>query len=106
MTPVENREFKRVSHEAPLRYAFRNSDTFFSVTMCNYCDQGMCFISGYELEPGSEINIMPDEDPRADGGHSIQDHYQAKVKWCRPLQGTDAFFYKVGVQYRKPSLPE
>ena len=99
MSRTENREFNRVHHDAPLLYVFQDSDSFYSATLCNYGEDGMCFESGYELEPGTEIVIMLDDYPRSVSGHEIQKRYNAIVKWCQSRPDTAAFFYRVGVKY-------
>lgn len=99
--PTENREFERHRHDASLLYAFQNSDKYYSATMCDYGDDGMCFVAGYALEPGSEIFIKMENFPEDVGGHNIKECYNAVVQWCEPMPDTDAFFYKVGVKYSR-----
>jgi hypothetical protein len=60
---TENRESKRHKHDAALLYAFHNSEKYYSATMCDYGDDGMCFVAGYSLEPGSEIFIRMENFP-------------------------------------------
>jgi len=99
LTQAENRESERRKHEASLLYAFHDSDKYYSATMCDYGDDGMCFVAGYSLEPGAEIFIRVENFPDEAEGHNIREWYNAVVQWCEPLPDSDAFFYKVGVKY-------
>ena len=99
---TENRESERRKHDAALLYAFNDSENYYSATMCNYGDDGMCFVAGYSLEPGSEIFIRMENFPEEAVGHNIKEWYNAVVQWCEPMPDSDAFFYKVGVRYSKP----
>jgi hypothetical protein len=103
MNPTENRESKRHKHNAPLLYAFQHADIYYSATMCDYGVDGMCFLAGYELKPGTEIFIMIEDYAHSAEGHDIHEYCNAIVQWCEPMPNTDAFFYKVGVKYHEPS---
>ncbi len=98
---TDNRKHQRYTHNAPMVYAFQNSDLFFSATICNYCKTGMCFEAGYALTPGAKIFIMLENYSRDAKGHDISNQYRAEVKWCSPVSDSDAFFYNVGVKYRR-----
>ena len=98
---TEKREFERRKHEAALLYAFHESEVYYSATLCNYGDDGMCFLAGYSLEPGSKIFIRMENFPDEAVGHDIKEWYHAVVQWCEPMQDSDAFFYRVGVKYSK-----
>jgi hypothetical protein len=65
---TENRESERCKHDAALLYAFNDSENYYSATMCNYGDDGMCFMAGYSLEPGSEIFIRMEKFSRRGRG--------------------------------------
>lgn len=103
---TENRHSRRHRHDAPLLYAFQNSDMFFSATLCNYSDSGLCFEAGYPVRPGTEIFVMLENDPRDTAGHPIRRGSHVQVRWCRPRPDADAFFYRIGARYfeKLPSL--
>jgi hypothetical protein len=98
---TENRESERHKHEAALLYAFNDSEKYYSATMCNYGEDGMCFVAGYSLEPGSKIFIRIENYPDEAAGRNIKEWYNAVVQWCEPMPNSDAFFYHVGVKYSK-----
>jgi hypothetical protein len=98
---MENREGERHSIGVPIVYAFKNTDKFFGGELCNYSRGGLCFESSYPIRPGAEIYIMMDEKPIDDDRNEIFGECLAEVRWCRKLPDVDAFFYWIGVKYRR-----
>lgn len=95
----ERRVFERQGNDAPLIYAYHNSDKFFHAIMCNFSKDGMCFETPDAIDPGSDLYIMM-ENYSPD---TIQaEHYEgyfAEVRWCCPLPDPQASGYRVGVKY-------
>jgi hypothetical protein len=65
----------------------------------------MCFESGYEVGSGARIRIKKLASPVEQAGHEKDRGCLAEVKWCKPVSGKDAFYYRVGVEYVEPANP-
>jgi len=97
----ERRVFDRHDFDAPLIYAYHNTDQFMHAVMCNYSKDGMCFLTPAEINPGSNIYIMM-ENYSPDTIHSeLYEGYFAEVMWCCPPPEPEVSEYKVGVKYYK-----
>ena len=103
MVQSDKRKHRRIAHQAPVLYAFQDSDLFFSATMRNYCKNGMCFEAGYAMNPGVEIFVMIEDYSRNFEGHDLLNACHARVRWCKPLPDSDAFFYNIGIKYCQPT---
>jgi hypothetical protein len=97
----ERRMFKRIKNDAPIVYAYHNTDQFFQAVMCNYSSEGMCFQTPDGVDPGSDIYIMM-ESYSPDTIHAeVYEGFFAEVRWCRPLPASELHGYRVGVKYYK-----
>ncbi|MGD2185425.1 MAG: PilZ domain-containing protein [Desulfobacterales bacterium] len=97
----ERRVFERHNHDAPIIWAYYNTDQFIQAVMCNYSKDGMCFKTPDEIYPGSDIYIMM-ENYSADTIHAeLYEGYFAEVKWCRRRKDPEMPEYTVGVKYYK-----
>lgn len=97
----ERRVFDRHSLDAPIIYAYHNTDQFIKAVMCNYSKDGMCFKTSDEVSPGSDIYIMM-ESYSPDTAHTeLYEGYFAEVKWCRQPTEPEVPGYQVGVKYYK-----
>ena len=97
----ERREHERLDLNAPVVYAFHDSDLFYQARMSNYCKGGMCFISDNAIEPGADIYIMMENfSPDAIDVESY-DGYRAEVRWCREVTLDNNQKFLVGVKYYK-----
>lgn len=97
----ERRMFERHDTDAPIVYAYHNTDQFFQAVMCNYSKDGMCFNTPDEIDPGSDIYIMM-ENYVPDTIHAhLYEGYFAEVRWCCQLQTHEVPGYQVGVKYYK-----
>lgn len=98
---VERRVFERHENEAPIVYAYHDTDQFFQAEMCNYSKEGMCFKTSEIVAPGSDIYIMM-ENYSLDAVHAeLYEGYFAEVRWCQQLPCHDIPGYQVGVKYYK-----
>jgi hypothetical protein len=78
-TKDERRVFERHDNDAPVIYAYHNTDR----------------------DTGSDIYIMM-ENYAPDTIHAeLYEGYFAEVRWCRQLPDTEVPGYKVGVKYYK-----
>lgn len=97
----DRRVFDRHELDAPIIYAYQNTDQFIHAEMCNYSKDGMCFKTPDEINPGSDIYIMM-ENYSPDTVHAeLYEGYFAEVKWCCQPSEADMTEYKVGVKYHK-----
>ena len=100
-TKDERRVFERYDNDAPIIYAYHNTDRFFHAMMCNYSKDGMCFKSPDSLATGSDIYIMM-EDNAPDTIHAeLYEGYFAEVRWCCQFPDPEVTEYIVGVKYYK-----
>jgi hypothetical protein len=100
----DRRECERFEHRAPVVFAYRDSDQFHDARICNLCQSGMCFETGADVRPGSDIYIMM-ESYLPDGiGSEIYDGYLARVCWCQQLPDAENLRYQVGVQYYRTQV--
>ncbi len=77
--------FNRTKNDAPIIFAYHNTDQFYHAVMCDYSKDGMCFKTPDGLDPGSDIYIMM-ENYSPDSIHAeLYEGFFAKVKWCHPL---------------------
>jgi hypothetical protein len=102
----EKRTAERYDHEAPIIYAYHNSDEFYHAKMCNFCKGGMCFEADAAIKPGSDIYVMMDEFAPDTIGAEIYEGYLAEVRWCQELADLDPILYRIGVKYYKTLIDE
>jgi hypothetical protein len=97
----ERRVFERYDNDAPIVYAYHDTDRFFHAVMCNYSDEGMCFKTSKAVDPGSDVYIMM-ENYSPDTVHAdLYEGFFAEVRWCQQLSSHEAPGYQVGVKYYK-----
>jgi len=97
----ERRVFERFDHDAPIVYAYHDTDQFFQAIMCNYSQGGMCFTTPDEVSPSSDIYIIM-ENFSLDGNQpELYESYFAEVRWCCQLSTLVTSGFKVGVKYYK-----
>lgn len=97
----ERRVFERYDNDAPIIYAYHNTDQFLHALMCNYSKDGMCFKTPDAIDPGSDIYIMM-ENYSPDTIHAdLYEGYFAEVRWCCPPAAPEKTGYLVGVKYYK-----
>ena len=97
----ERRVFERYDNNAPIVYAYHDTDHFFQAVMCNHSNEGMGFKTSEAVDSGSDIYIMM-EDYAPDTIHAeLYEGYFAEVRWCRPEPDPEDPEYKVGVKYYK-----
>lgn len=97
----ERRVFDRYDNDAPIVYAYHDTDYFFHAVMCNYSNEGMCFITSKAVDPGSDVYIMM-ENYSPDTVHAeLYEGYFAEVRWCQQMSSLEAPGYQVGVKYYK-----
>ncbi len=102
----EKRKSERYDHEAPIIYAYHNSDQFYPAKMCNFCKGGMCFEAHNAIQPGADIYVMMEEfDPDTVGAEIYEGHL-AEVRWCRPLADLDPILYKIGIKYYRTVIEQ
>ena len=100
----ERRVFDRHDLDAPIIYAYQNTDQFVHAVMCNYSKDGMCFRTPKAINPGSGIYIMM-ENYSPDTIHAeLYEGYFAEVMWCRQPSEPDEPEYEVGVKYYKTDI--
>jgi hypothetical protein len=95
----EKREHERFDLNAPVVYAFHDSDLFYQAQMSNYCKGGMCFISDNAIEPGADIYIMMENFSPDAVGAEFYDGYLAEVRWCQKSIPDSVTDFLVGVKY-------
>ena len=97
----ERRVFERFDNDAPIVYAYHDTDHFFHAVMCNYSNEGMCFITAKAVDPGSDVYIML-ENYSPDTVHAeLYEGYFAEVRWCQQMSSLEVPGYQVGVKYYK-----
>ena len=97
----DRRAFERIKNDAPIVFAYHNTDQFHHAVMCDYSKDGMCFITPDGIDPGSDIYIMM-ENYSPDSIHAeLYEGFFAEVKWCHPSAAHELSEYRVGVQYYK-----
>lgn len=104
--PTEKRKNERSDRQAQVKYSYPDNENFLRVEMINFSRGGMCFESGYEVGTGARIRIKKLASPAEEGSPKENDGCLAEVKWCKPISGKDAFFYRVGVEYVEPVNPD
>ena len=104
--PSDKRTAERYDHEAPIIYAYHNSDEFYHETMCNLRKGGMGFESDAAIKPGSDIYVMMEEFAPDTIGAEIYEGYLAEVRWCQELADIDPILYRIGVKYYRTLIDE
>ena len=105
MKNKDNRRlFDRNKNDAPIVFAYHNTDHFYHAVMCDYSNEGMCFMTPDGVDPGSDIYIMM-ENFSSDAIHAeLYEGFFAEVKWCLPIPAEDVSTYRVGVKYYKTTI--
>jgi hypothetical protein len=85
--------------------AHNDQEKLYGVKMINFSRGGMCFESGYEVGSGARIRIKKLASSVEQTRHEQDRGCLAEVRWCKPLSGKDAFFYRIGVEYVEPVNP-
>lgn len=101
MTYDEKRHAERHGSEDTIQYTFLNSDRFFSANALNYSRGGLCFLSGFEIRAPAHLYLTVVDSDRVHDCKDIAEGRFAEVRWCRKLPHKPAFFYRIGVQYKK-----
>ena len=83
----------------PICYKFLNSDQLFGAVYVESCRGGICFQSGYAIEPGKLIYVFEGERPAAGPETTSPPGRLARVQWCENLPDLEAFFYHIAVVY-------
>jgi hypothetical protein len=83
-----------------------DQEKFFRVEMINFSKGGMCFESRFEVGSGARIKIVKEASPVEQTRPEEDRGCLAEVRWCKPVSGKDAFFYRVGVEYVGPVNPD
>ncbi len=97
----DRRIFDRTKNDAPIIFAYHNTDQFYHAVMCDYSKGGMCFKTPDGIDPGSDIYIMM-ENYSPDSIHAeLYEGFFAEVKWCHPQPDNALLGYRVGVKYYK-----
>jgi PilZ domain len=97
----ERRVYDRYRIDAPIVYAYHDTDHFFQAVMCNHSNEGMCFNTAQPVDPGSDIYIMMENYSPDSTDADLYDGYFAEVKWCQQLTSHKVPGYQVGVKYYK-----
>lgn len=98
------RLFDRIKNDAPIVFAYHNTDHFYHAVMCDHSADGMCFITPDGVDPGSDIYIMM-ENYNPDSIHAeFYEGFFAEVKWCHPTSAKKISEYRVGVKYYKTTI--
>lgn len=100
----DRRMFDRVKFDAPIVFAYHNSDHFYHAVMCDHSMGGMCFITPDGVDPGTDIYIMM-ENYAPDSIHAeFYEGFFAEVKWCQPIPARELSEYRIGVKYYKTTI--
>ena len=100
----ERRVFERHDNDAPIVYAYHDTDRFFQAVICNYSIEGMCFQTSKAVDPGSDVYIMM-ENYSPDTVHAdLYEGYFAEVRWCQQMSSPAPPGYQVGVKYYKTDI--
>ena len=95
----DQRKVRRIQTDTMMKYVQKETDSFFGGDICDLSHSGLCFETGYFIQPGSIIRIQIDESlenlPLSDRIHDCH----AQVKWCKTSPGFSAFYYRVGVEF-------
>ena len=95
----EKRKAARYRLYADISYSFFHSERPFGCKMLNQSRGGICFQTGYELQPGTQIMIYPEDFSSKGPAEKRTEGIRARVCWCANLPEFNAFFYKIGVAY-------
>jgi hypothetical protein len=95
----ERRVFERYGNDAPIVYAYHDTDLFFHAVICNYSKEGMCFKTSKAVDPGSDVYIMMEN--YSPLHTDLYEGYFAEVRWCQKLSSKEVTGYQVGVKYYK-----
>ena len=103
----ENRQFIKTGGQSadrqhPVCYRFCSSDKVFGATLVELCSGGLCFLSGYAIDPGTQIYVLKGPAPAPGADKTAFKGRLARVKWCQNLPDVDAFFYEIGVEFVGP----
>ncbi|MEE9496108.1 MAG: PilZ domain-containing protein [Desulfobacterales bacterium] len=97
----ERRVLERYDNDAPIVYAYQDTDHFFQAVMCNHSNEGMCFKTSEAVDPGSDIYIMMENYSPDTIDADLYEGYFAEVRWCQQLPAHKVPGYHVGVKYYK-----
>jgi hypothetical protein len=100
---AEKRGVTRIVCRASVQWAYFNKHEQHHAEMLNHSDTGVYFESPFVLTPGATVLIRLEARPSSCplGGECTwpRTFSMGDVKWCRPLVGSDAPRFGVGVKY-------
>jgi hypothetical protein len=100
---TEKRSLPRIVCRASVRWSYFNKPEQHPAQMLNHSDTGLYFESSFVLTPGATVLIRLEARPSSCplGGECAWPRTLSvgEVRWCRPLSGSDAPRFGVGVQY-------
>lgn len=95
----EKRQSQRSRLPADMYYTFFNSDRFYDCTPLNGSSGGVCFQTGYAIQPGTEIMVFLEDQTPNEMTQRRAKGIRARVRWCNTLPDASAFFYYIGAAY-------
>jgi hypothetical protein len=95
----EKRQYVRYNLDAPIVYAFQDSDQFNPARLYNYGKGGLCFEAENAVEPGADIYIMMENFLPDSIDAEFYDGYLAEVRWCRKHSPEPTHQFLIGVKY-------
>lgn len=91
MDAVNKRAFSRTDYEAPIMFAYSNSDIYYDASMLNSSQGGMYIETSRALMPGSEIYIKIVDFPSVSFWEEENSDFCGSVVWCMSLNKKSGF---------------
>ncbi len=95
----KKRAFARNYNGGPITIFEVDNKMSNNAMMDNYSVNGMNFITGFAVRPGSDIRIEVLNQPLENNPPNSLNDFHAKVIWCKQL--SDDAGYTIGVRFKK-----
>jgi len=102
-THAEKRTCERHCYSADIAVSYFNKEHSYDAHTLNIGTGGMCFKSNLFLQPGATLYVrLKETHPNSSCSgfcEGLRLVTLAEVKWCREMNGVEAFPYGVGIKY-------
>ena len=98
MPELIQRAYPRTDFDAPIKYAALNSNQFCRTWLLNYSEAGLCYETERQFEPETKVHVaMVNYRPGQIGPEGYRS-YLTRIRWIRPLSGSQEGRFAVGAQ--------
>jgi len=86
----EKRTSERFTIHSLVKFSCIGSDDMLDGSLLNCSEDGICFASRFEIQPGTAVFISEAENSK---------YFRAEVMWCKKTDDTETDSFVIGARY-------